>query len=50
MKKIKHIIKRIKEGRLKELLEQLAWMGNLCKEILVANCNIYFFNDFWFFA
>ena len=27
MKKIKHIIKRIKEGRLKELLEQLAWMA-----------------------
>lgn len=26
MKKIKHIIKRIKEGRLKELFEQLAWM------------------------
>lgn len=27
MKKIKHIIKRIKEGRLKELFEQLAWMS-----------------------
>lgn len=27
MKKVKHIIKRIKEGRLKELLEQLAWMA-----------------------
>lgn len=27
MKKIKHIIKRIKEGRLKELFEQLAWMA-----------------------
>lgn len=27
MKKIKHIIKRIKDGRLKELFEQLAWMS-----------------------
>lgn len=27
MKKIKHIWKRIQEGRLKELLDQLAWMG-----------------------
>ena len=27
MKKIKHIIKRIKEGRLKKLFEQLAWMA-----------------------
>lgn len=27
MKKIKHIIKRIKDGRLKELFEQLAWMA-----------------------
>lgn len=27
MKKVKHIIKRIKEGRLKELFEQLTWMS-----------------------
>lgn len=32
MKKIKHIIKRIKEGRLKELFEQLAWMAIYVKK------------------
>jgi len=30
-KKIKHYIKRIKEGRLKELVSQWLWMGSYMK-------------------
>ena len=35
MKKIKHIFRRIQEGRLRELFSQLAWMGIYVKRYAV---------------